>query len=477
MRTLLKDKLNNWLGYLLVGLLACLFGALEAVDITAGFLLFGVLLGLLLLTIFLNDPEACFYTFLFYGFWISFFNSSIFRLTFPIGVPYDALCFCLLLGLMISKPQIRTRWKSFISIPYVGYYFVIVFSYYLMERANPASKTEAWVLEIRRFIDFFILLYGSYLLLDSMAKIRKFSIMLLLASGICALYGCIEEWHGLFSWDMDHLMSDHHAFALMFVNGAFRKCGTLSNPAIFGLLMSACALYFLILAIYEKNKGLRALYLVSIILMVLAVGYSGTRTAYASMVIGLAFFILLNINQPVIKRVAIFSVLAFLLLMYGPGASFGPVRRFRTTFIGTEDQSYKVRLDARAFIQPFILSHPFGGGLGTTNGESDPNKRGDPLSGFQTDGAFVGRATETGYIGLALNLILYFMVMQLGIRGFFRSKDPQVKAYYSACLSAIFSLYLGEYAQAAIGGISDTLFYFPAIAIMLNLNEMEKARS
>ena len=476
-RIFLEEKLNNWVGYFFMACLACIFGLLESVDVAAGLLLFGVLVAMLLLIVFVSNPEFCFYFLLFYAFWISFFNACFFHVTLMIGVPYDIMAFLLFLGLMASKPEFRRSLKSFVGIPLVGFYFLVVFTYNTLEIFNPnhVGSFNTATLIIRKYLDFFILLFSSYVLLNSIDKIRKFTNILLIVAGVSALYGCIQEWHGLYSWDYDGIMSNPKAYALLFINGEFRKFGTMADPAIYGLLMAACALYFMIIALYEKDKGLRFLYIVAIILMILAVGYSGTRTAYATILAGLCFFILLNIARPAIRKLAIFAAAAFLVLMYGPGASFGTIRRFRTTFTGTEDQSYKVRMMARAFIQPFIRSHPFGGGLGTTNGTADENDHsGNPLAGFQTDGAFVGRATETGYIGLALTCILYFMIMQAGIRGFFRARDPVIKVYYSACLSAIFSLYVGEYTQAAVGGVSDSLFYFPMIGIMLNLKYLDK---
>lgn len=476
-RIFLEEKLNNWLGYFFMAGLACIFGVLEAADVAAGLALFGLLVSALLLIVFIANPEFCFYFLLFYCFWISFFNACFFHVTLMIGVPYDIMAFLLFLGLMISKPEFRTSLKSFTRIPLVIFYFVVVFSYNVMEIANPnhiASFNTATLI-IRKYLDFFIFLFGAYTLLNSIDKIRKFTNILLIVAGVSALYGCIQEWHGLYDWDYNGIMSNPKAYALLFQNGEFRKFGTMADPAIYGLLMAACALYFIVIAIYEENKSLRFLYIVAIILMILAVGYSGTRTAYATLLAGLAFFILLNFARPAIRRLAIFAVAAYLILMYGPGAGIGTIRRFRTTFSGTEDQSYLVRMRARAFIQPFIRSHPFGGGLGTTNGDADENDHsGNPLAGFQTDGAFVSKATEMGSIGLALTCILYFMVMQAGIKGFFRARDPKIKVYYSACLSAIFSLYIGEYAQAAIGGVSDTLFYFPMIGIMLNLKYLDQ---
>jgi putative inorganic carbon (HCO3(-)) transporter len=480
-RIFLQEKLNNWLGYFLMACLACILGLLVSVDIAAGLALFSLFLGLLLLIVFITDPETAFYFFLFVAFWIYFFRSCFFHGDLLVGVPYDIIAVLTFFGLMISKPDFRSRFKSFYKIPVVQYFFIVIFCFNLLETFNPGTRGQSEIIPIaRKFMDFFVAFFGAYMLIDTTEKVRKFSNILLFAAGTSALYGCIQEWHGYYSWDLEQIMSDPHAFALLFVNGELRKYGSMADPSEYGLLMAACTLYFFILGIFEKNKGMRAWYLIGAFFMFLAVGYSGTRTAYATLVVGLAFFILLNFQRPAVRGLSILAVGAFLLLMYGPGESSAPIRRFRTTFQGSKDESYKVRVEARAYIQPFILSHPFGGGLGTTNGSSrdkDNDHSGNPLTGFQTDGSYVLKATETGYVGLILVCILYFQIMFIGIKGYFRARDPVIKVYYSACLSAIFSLYVGEYTQNAVGGVSDSLFYFPAIAIMLNLKSMDKQRT
>ena len=474
-RTFFKEKLNNWLGYICVALLACLFGVLESNDLTSGIALFALLVFLLLITIFFTKPEFCFYFYLIFGFWIYFFNSFLFHGLFPVGTLYDALALCCLIGLAFSQSHFRARLQHFRKVPLVQYFGVLLF-YYILEMLNPNSggPSASAFTGLRKFLDFMIILLAAYMLVDTMEKIRKFSRILLIAAGISALYGCIQQWHGIFPWDMEQIMADQNSFNLLFVNGELRKFGTMADPTEYGLMMAACALYFFVIALYEKNKRWRNIYFVSIIFMVLALGYSGTRTAYASLIAGLAFFILLNIEKWPIRWLAIIATSLFLFLMYAPIYSVAPIRRFRTTFIGSKDQSYKVRMDARAYIQPYIRSHPIGGGLGTTGMTGVKEHPGHPLANFQPDGTYVTKATETGYIGLALTCILYFITMRMGIKGFFQAHNPQVKVYYSACLCALFSLYIAEYTQPAIGGVCNSLFYFPVIAIMLNLKNIDR---
>jgi putative inorganic carbon (HCO3(-)) transporter len=301
-RTFFKEKLNNWLGYICVALLACLFGTLESNDLISGIALFAILVSVLLITVFFTNPEFCFYFYLIFGFWIYFFNSFLFHGLFPVGTLYDALAICCLLGLMFTQFNFRDRLQHFGKIPLVQYFVVLLF-YYIMEMFNPNSggPSATAFTGFRKFIDFIIILLAAYMLIDSMAKIRKFSRILLIAAGISALYGCIQQWHGIFPWDMEQIMADQNSYNLLFVNGELRKFGTMADPTEYGLMMTACALYFFVISLSEKDKTWRNIYFVNIILMVLSLGYSGTRTAYASLIAGLGFFILLNIEKRPIR--------------------------------------------------------------------------------------------------------------------------------------------------------------------------------
>lgn len=474
-KTFVQDKLNNWLGYLFITGLACLFGVLLSKDMMAGLGLFGGLAGICFLVLCFTNVEAGFYVLMFVAFFAYFFSGLFFRGNMPIGIIFDCLVLVNFLGLLFSRKDFRISLKYFSKIPVV-IYFCVIFFYNIVEMFNPnsmgASATN--VNGLRKFLDYIIILFTAYMLLDSLEKIRKYTIMLLIAASLCAFYGCLQQWHGLFDWELQQIMSDPLSFGLLFVNGEFRKFGTMSDPSAYGLLMSGCTIFFLILSIYEKKTVYRLAFIGGSILMILATGYSGTRTAYATMLAGLGFFVLLNIDKPPIQKFGLVTLVVFLILLFGPFSSISTVRRFRTTFIGTQDESYKVRVMSRQFIQPYIRSHPIGGGLGTTGFNGAKEHPGHFLANFMPDGSYVAKATETGWIGLALICILYYLIMRMGIMGFFKARDEKIKIYYAACLSSLFSFYVGEYAQIAIGGVTDSVVYFPFIAIMLNLKYFDR---
>lgn len=474
-RIFVREKLNNWLGGLLMAGIGCFFAWLLAHDMLVGIVLFGALVTLVIaLACFVNVTTG-FYMMLFLGFFIYFINGALFKGNLPVGLVFDCLVFLNFLGLLVSRKDFRQQWKAFVRSPLVSLMF-LTFFYGIVEMFNPntmGASAANW-LGVRKFLEFILILYTAYVLLDSYHKIRQYTFILLALATACALYGCIQEWHGLFPWEMEAIMADPLSYALLFSGGTFRKFGTLSDPAAFGIVMAVCSIYFIILGVYEKNPRLRLLFFACTILMILGMGYSGTRTAYAVILAGIVFFILFNIDKSAIRKFGVVMVFIFLALMYGPFSSIATIRRFRSTFEGTKDESYKVRMINRAFIKPYIRHHPIGGGMGTTGLSGAIEHPGNPLANFMPDGAYVTRAAETGWIGLLINCILYFVILKTGIQAYFRVKDPRIKVYYAAGVSCIFAFYVGDYAQLAVGGPTDVGIYFAIIAMILKQPDYDK---
>ncbi|HVU58058.1 MAG TPA: O-antigen ligase family protein [Puia sp.] len=471
-RTFIRLKLNNWLGMLVLGAIACLFGWLLATDTLVGVAFFALIAGLFVVILCFTNIVFGFNLLLFVGFFGYFITNALTDGNLPIGMLYDCLVLINFLGLIMSGKDFKRSWKQFSKNPVVLLMFLSLL-YSMVEMFNPvtAGLNATNIMAVRKFLEYILILFMAYTIFDSYQMLRRYIFYMFGMASVCALYGCIQEWHGLFPWELRAIMANPISYGLLFIGGTFRKFSTMNDPASFGVVMSACSVFFIILAIYEKNKVTRLLFIIGIILMILGLTYSGTRTAYATTLGGIVFFVLFNINKPAIQKFAAVMVLLFLALEFGPFSAFAPVRRFRSTFEGSKDESMNVRLKARTWLKPYLYKHPIGGGLGTTGFAGATNYPGNPLAMFMPDGGYVLKAAETGWIGLLLACIQYFIILKTGIRGFFRCKDPTMRIYYSAAVSTIFVFYLAEYTQPLLGGISDSGLYLAFIAIILNLNK------
>jgi cell division protein FtsW (lipid II flippase) len=187
-------------------------------------------------------------------------------------------------------------------------------------------------------------------------------------------------------------------------------------------------------------------------------------------------FIILTFDKKSTRIFAVICGFIFIVLLNVPIYDNPTLNRFRTSFQGSEDESYKVRERNRHMIQPYIHTHPIGYGLGTVGGGGSKYAPGHFLAGFPPDSGYLKKALETGWIGLMIVCILYFTILKLGIRGYFQSVSEKDKILYSACTATLFAFYLAEFPQEAIGQITDIMIYFPIIAIMLRLRDFKREK-
>ena len=96
------------------------------------------------------------------------------------------------------------------------------------------------------------------------------------------------------------------------------------------------------------------------------------------------------------------------------------------------------------------------------------------LAGFPPDSGYLKKALETGWVGLIIICVLYFVVLKNCIRGYFDEDDPGKKILFAACCAFFFSFYVADFAQDAIGQITDVVVYYPLIAITLKLKDLHK---
>ena len=470
----IEQKLNNFIGYILLFLFAVVLGYLFAVQTTMGIGITGLICSAAVILACILDTETGLYINVIYSFFAFAFSRYFFNDEFPTGVASDILIVATLFSFFVKRVDLKTSLNKFIHTPVV-IAILVLFFYLLIELFNPYTHSfDGWYQTFRKSLDALFLLFIAYRALDTYEKIRRFLTLLFIVCTITGLYGCIQQWHGLFNYERAWAMADDNRFGLIFIAGEFRKFSTMSDPTAYGIMMASCGVLFTIIAWNEKKLTIKLVLIAGISFMFLGMAYSGTRTANAMAAAGLAMFVLLTINKKSTKIFTVFLGAAFVVLMYGPFYGNATINRFRTTFNSTNDDSYKVREVNRAFIQPYIYSHPIGGGLCTTGAGGLRFNPSHYLAGFPPDSGYLKKALETGWIGLIIICVLYFVVLKNCIRGYFDANDPKIKVLFAACCAFLFSFYIADFAQDAIGQITDTVVYYPLIAITLQLKYFNK---
>lgn len=395
----------------------------------------------------------------------------------PTGLIPEYLSYLALLGVITRqeyKKEITSKfWSHAITI-----WTMVLLAYFLLQVVNPSMNSKlGWFNFFRKQVSFGAFFYMSYCFFNSKKAIQTFMKFYIILTTIEALYACKQQWFGLFGFEHRWLMADPERVAL-FINGGFvRRFGLLSDPASAGILYASSCVLILALALQAKNTRDRLLYYFLTIIHFMASSYSGTRTATLMIVASIVFYCVLTLYE---RRTLIVSgVFAFMFtaLMVAPVYDNMVINRLRSTFEGSKDPSALVRDLNRKLVQPYVYSHPIGGGLMTAGVVGQRYNPGHYLSLIPPDSAYMATMMEQGPIGLALLLIYYFVILRTGIRYFYRVRDPDNKAIYVANLVSVFSWMVAQFSQLAIGQYPGVLYFYSALAIFLKLHLYDSANA
>ncbi len=414
---------------------------------------------------------------------IAFFFADLKRLLrfdLPMGVYIDALCLLTFVGVVIQKRRKREKFFANYNHPIcIAFAAIIVYSF--IEIFNPNGGPIASTLVIlRRFICLQLMFFATIEIMATKKQMISFLKFWFLFALLAALYACYQEWAGYPAYELAYIMSDPLIEGLLSLdNGNYRKFSFLPDPTSFGIMMSGSALLCLTLFLSWKNLGNKKYrLLLAMLFMILAMSYSGTRTAYFAFLAGVGLYIMMTLSNRKTLIFAVVSVVAFMMLLFAPIYNNATLNRIRSTFEFSQDASFNVRDINRHRIQPYMHSHPIGGGLGTTGGAPGELELGNsfshPLKGFQTDSGFLRMALEYGWIGLILQCITFFIVLQQGIRTYYRSNDPEARHLLLAAVICIFSYVIAHYAQGAIGTLPGAFLFYSLIAMIIRLRKTIK---
>ncbi|MGZ3973688.1 MAG: O-antigen ligase family protein [Flavisolibacter sp.] len=471
-RVFLTEKLNNKTGFGIAAAIAIAFAFALSYNLVLGLTVFAGIVGLFVLAACLVSPEFGFYLNVLFVFAASTLSRFLFKDQVPLGIGSDMIVLTSFVGLFISGGKLKQTSTGFFRIPAVVLYCTIL-AYLALELFNPmAHSFEGWIEVMRKVVAPFLIVFIVYNSFDNLSKIKRFINVLFVFAVIVGAYGCFQQWHGLTSAEMNWVDSDPMRSRLINIFGEYRKFSLFSGPTEFGIIMAGCTVFYLLISLEERSSRAKIIYIVGALFMLLGMSYSGTRTANAMLLGGAIVFSALTIQRKSTRFFVCIAVLAFLFAMYAPIYSSAALFRFRSTFSSTDDASYNVRETNRQSVQPFIWSHPFGGGLSTTGSMGMKYNAGHPMAGFPTDSSYLNKALESGWIGLILTLTLYFFILRFVVKAYFRSKNQTFKSLFAAFLAFFFATFLAEMTQETVGIFANTVVYFPLLGIAFRLKEL-----
>ena len=463
------EKLNNPLGFfLIIGFTAFIGLAIGVLGLKLGVLLFAGIVSIpLMMWMFVNEQvglAVC----LVIGFLIQL--SYKFG-DYPVGTLLDGLTMFLVVAVLVKQIQ-KPDW-SFAKSP-ISVYILAWMAYSFIQVLNPmAQSILAWVYTVRS-MTLLILLYFvccyAFSSLDRIKWVLKFTIALTLGA---ALYGLKQEWLGLADWERAWLYADPLRAELIVQWGRERVFSIFSDPTTFGILMAYMAVFCIVLGLGSFKTWQRGVLIASACAMILSMAYGGSRTPVVLIPAGFVFYVILTLQTRVMLITAVFFMLGTAAMM--KGTSNPVMLRIQSAFNPSEDASFEVREKSQEMIKPFIQSHPFGAGMGTTGiwgRRFSPNHW---LADFPPDSGYVRVAVEMGWIGLILYMALLFKIQQQGVYYYVRVKNPEIKTLYLGLNVIVFLLIVASFPQEIIILLPTSIIFYITAAAIVRLKDFDPA--
>ncbi|MES2826856.1 MAG: O-antigen ligase family protein [Bacteroidota bacterium] len=430
--------------------------------VTGGALVVLVVVAPLAIFSVVNYPKFGVMFFLIVAYVLMFFY-SMGLIAFPLGTIMDGLLALLLIGFFINQ-KTSPNWEIFNNS--ITWMICVWLGYNLLEVVNPAAESKlAWLFTIRSLallmMSYFVFMYN----MNSVSIIRLFIKVWLGLSLFAALYALKQEYIGFFQFELNNI-NNPLSSSLLFIDGRWRKFSIFADPVAFAYNMNVSTILCICLTFGPFSRKRKIQLIVMACLFYFTMLFSGTRAAYVLLPVAMAMVIILNLNLKMLI-IGIVFVFSFLVMVFIPTSNY-TIYRFQTAFRPSEDASYTVRAQNQKIIQPYIRSHPMGGGLGASGASGVRFSPGSFLAAFPPDSGFVRAAVEQGWIGLTLLCALFFTIVKTGINNFFRIRDPELKSYCLAMTAIVFALCVGNFPQEGLIQFPLNV-YFCVFAAIVNL--------
>jgi hypothetical protein len=467
---LLAQKLNNPLGLALL-LLATLPMSylLATLDLKLSMVLFIAMVGIPLVIFCLFNIAFAIGLMLFVSLAIPF---ALKYTAAPIGTLLDLLIMLSMVGILLR--QIKERDWSFAKYP-LSYMILIWLYFNVMQVLNPEAQSKmAWLYTVRSVaIQQVVFFIGAYAFKSSRAGLMA---ILKLIIGMCfvsALYGLKQQFGGFSAQETAWVMADKERFQLYYQWGMMRIPSFCYDPTTFGILMVCFSVFCATLIVGATSRQHKILLGIMFVTAMWAMAYTGTRTAFGLFPVGAIFFAGLILSKRVLLMGGILAVLGAGFVL--KSTSSGVIYRIQSAFKPSEDDSMNLRLDNQRKIQPYIQSHPIGGGLGSCGVWGKRFNPDSELAHFPHDSSFVRMGVELGWIGLLLYTLLHYAVLRTGLYYFVRCRDPFIKSLYAAITTWLFMLAVACYFQEAILQLPMNVIYNVLLAALVTLKNFDPA--
>ena len=471
-RLFLIEKLNNPFGIILFFFISVILAsAIAQFGFKIGVLAIGGMIAIPVVYSMVAFPRFGIMVYLTMAYLIMWFYKL--GVEFPLGTLMDGMEALFFLSLFID--QKRDKNWSMMKGP-ISTMLLVWIGYNIFQVANPTTEVRiAWIYTVRGValvaFTYFIFLY-YVTTIEFVRAIFKLWIALAI---FAALYAFKQEHVGFFPFEDAYLHSDPQIGLLLFIGGVWRKFSIFSDPVAFSYNMVTASMMcvgLMTCPMSNRKKGFLGFLVVFFLLVML---YSGTRGAFVLPPATMLMLTILKYNKTVLKIAAVAAVFT-IGLIFMP-TSNQTITRFQSAFRPSDDPSFNLRKINQKRIQPFMQSHPLGGGLGCTGEWGGRFAPGSYLANLQPDSGYVRVAVEVGWLGLLLFCTMIFTIFKVGIDNYYKIKDPELKSYSLAAILVVFALNFGNYPQEAIVQYPSNVYFYLMVAMLVITYRLDKQKT
>ena len=248
-----------------------------------------------------------------------------------------------------------------------------------------------------------------------------------------------------------------------------------SDAANFGIGIASTAVAFIIFSITSKIKKHRVFFLITGLACTWAIFPSGTRTAIACLMAGLAAYIFLSKSFKIaIPFTILFSLFVFMLAFTTIGNSNQSIRRMRSAF-DKNDASANARSINQEAMKKYLAEAPWGIGMAIGYENVPANNKYTFMATVPPDSEYVFIWIHTGIIGITLFLICT-AVMIIGACWIvlFKIQSPSLRGIGAGFVCAMVSLQLGGYGNQVLMQFPNCLVFYGGLSIVYILPYLER---
>jgi len=99
------------------------------------------------------------------------------------------------------------------------------------------------------------------------------------------------------------------------------------------------------------------------------------------------------------------------------------------------------------------------------------------LATFPPDNGYLRIALEQGYIGLILFMTLLFTGLRVGVRNYYRARNPKIRNYLIAFITLAFSVTIALYAQSVTSQMPMYMIFWPVMGFMSRIMDFDYEES